>query len=165
MSNKNVCVSATFPVEVSETKSKLAEILGVEEDERWQYEGYLYRIHNGRREVWSGAENEWKPIILEKELTDLINCPENIIKEGFLPDAELEICKTLQAKYLTRDFGCGDDALFVKLWNSKPERQEGGRYVRPCGLIAKVHCDFFPSVVMDSCINVKELIDASGEGE
>lgn len=164
MTDKNL-VAEDLEVDEVKTKSRLAEILGVEEDERWQYKGSLYRIHNGRREDWSNPGNYWRATCAEGELTDLINCPENIVKEGFLLDAELEICKTFQAKYLTRDFGSNDDILFVKLWDSKPKRQEDGRYVCKGGLIAKVHCDFFPSVITDSCINVKELIDAAGEDE
>lgn len=73
--------------EVEETEentksSRLAEILGVEEDQEWTIEGnpdIIFRIHNGERQ-WKGkSSRKWDYCCQEAVLTKLINNP-NLIQ-------------------------------------------------------------------------------------
>lgn len=80
-------------------KSRLAEILSVEEDEKFTIkgEGYLgfFRIHDGVREQ-SADGKEWKRWLDEVSLTDIINDPSLIQKKPRFSDEEMTFLRLLR---------------------------------------------------------------------
>lgn len=77
-------------------KSKLAEILGVEEDEEFTIKGECatYRIHNGKRECKHNVDG-WYTCGFEKELIELINDPSLIQKKPRFTDEEMTVLRWL----------------------------------------------------------------------
>lgn len=69
-----------------------------------------------------------------------------------LTERELEICRLLGAKWLSRD----DKENSIDLWKDAPEYFEGN-YIDG-GMIGFVPSDCFPSVKPGDCICVKEFI-------
>ena len=85
----------------STLKSRLAEILGVEEDQEWittNEEGKIFRIHNGARQ-WKFKEIpscSWNVCWMEEELAELINNPNLIQPVPTIPEwteREIEIAR------------------------------------------------------------------------
>lgn len=80
------------------TRSRLAEILGVEEDEVWMVNGWLksdYRIHGGVREYRTGNDT-WIPTHDEEGLAAIIANPEIIIRKPQFTDDELGMLRCLR---------------------------------------------------------------------
>lgn len=142
--------------------SYLAKVLGVRENEEWQYVGLreTFRIHNGVREYRDSAGN-WSPKGNEMELCEILNHPEKIIHLSKLTVVELAICKAAGAKWVSRD---EHSAHFVELWAEKPKKNDSGvfclsdeGYLPGEGAIGHLKCELFPSVGLGECINVKEV--------
>lgn len=78
----------------STLKFRLAEILGVEEDQEWTIEGnpdIIFRIHNGERQ-WKGkSSRKWDYCCQEVVLTKLINNPDLIQPVSLTKWTEREI--------------------------------------------------------------------------
>ena len=141
-------------------KPRLAEILGVEEDEKWDYPGLYgpYRIHNGIREALSSS-GTWYNCGNEESLTEIINHPEKIIRSPRLTEAELAICKAVGAKWVSKNkYG----ARRVTLWDAKPIFDEGmfsipedDEHSVTIGVIGRISDVLFPSVKPGDCIEVE----------
>lgn len=72
-------------VEDKPARPRLAEILGVEEDEEWECDGGAYRIHGNRRQCLRNGD--WGACAHEYTLSILIEDPSRIIrKPRFTPD-------------------------------------------------------------------------------
>ena len=84
---------------------RLPEVLGVVEDEEWNFPGLIrtYRIHNGVRECF--IEGEWKLCDNESILTHIINHPESIIRAPRLTEPEIAIMRSLGAKWARWESG------------------------------------------------------------
>lgn len=76
-------------------RSRLAEVLGVEEDEIWRYPGYfgLYRVHNGAREYWD-EDAGWLSFGCEKDLVKMMAHPELIIRLPHFTEPEVAVMRT-----------------------------------------------------------------------
>ena len=140
-------------------KFNLAEVLGVEEDERWTYPTVfgLFRVHNGVREHYTD-DNKWIPSDDEVGLVKMLNHPESIIRSLPLTEQELELCRVFEAKYLTRNA----NSRFISMWDARPSENEGGmgKYytIDNCEAweIASIDAKFFPSIEPGDCICVEE---------
>lgn len=78
---------------------------------------------------------------------------------------ELEICKALGAKYVTRS----ENGLCTELWSTAPMKRRDDDekvYFVACGIgpIANTDHSLFPSVKPGDCINVEELIGGEIDG-
>lgn len=84
-------------------KPRICEMLGVEEDEVWEYPDLPgeFRIHNGIRQYFSTGDNEWYACANERALLEIINHPDRIIRARF---TEKEIAR---AKNLLEIIGAG----------------------------------------------------------
>lgn len=86
-----------------------------------------------------------------------------------LTPQELEICRVLGAKWVSRDAQFPDT---VDLWKSKPVVEEGDHYnsrfhpngERATQWIACFNSNIFTSVNLGRCINVEELIGGESDG-
>ena len=76
-------------------KSRLAEILGVEEDEEFTVNGFVpvYRIHNGKREY--EYHGKWLHCNTEADLIELINNPSLIQHKPRFTDEEMTVLRWL----------------------------------------------------------------------
>ena len=105
-------------------KSRLAEILGVEEDEEWtatylpETSGSVYRVHSGRRQ-YKLKDGGWSDCHVEEDLSCIINHPENVVHIPRLTEAELAICKYVGAKWVSKDKIRDDGG--ASLWRKKPD--------------------------------------------
>lgn len=137
-------------------KSHLAEMLGVEEDQKWNYPGLFgpYRVHNGAREYWD-ENNGWLACDCEEDLIKIIAHPERIIRTTRLTDAELAICNAVGAKWVSR---ATEGGTKVSLWTVKPFKTFHGVYVASgIDAIARVNASLFPSVKMGDLIGLSQL--------
>ncbi len=77
-------------------RSRLAEVLGLEEDEEFKINGYnpTYRIHNGIREF--KFEEEWQWCDNEEALEAIINNPSLIQKKPRFTDEEMTLLRLLR---------------------------------------------------------------------
>lgn len=73
--------------------SRLAEILGVEENEEFMFEGTKYRIHNGNRQYFCC---EWRYSASEDLLTRIINHPERIKRPRLWTKEDVEDAKAVK---------------------------------------------------------------------
>lgn len=73
--------------------SRLAEILGVEEDQEFMFEGTKYRIHDGNRQYFCC---EWRDAASEDILTRIINHPEKINRLHRWTEQDREDAKALK---------------------------------------------------------------------
>ena len=135
-------------------KPRLAEMLGVEEDEVWTYPGLIgpYRVHDGIRQ-YKVRKGNWCNCANEVDLAEIINHPESIIRVPSLTEPELAICRAMGAKWVSRD----DDVRSVELWREKPRKTNSGIYVgeQSGSRIAMVNPSLFPSVEPGDCIEVE----------
>ena len=129
-------------------KPRLAEVLGVEKDEKWRYPGCagLYRVHNGVREYWD-ENNGWLYCDCEEDLVKIIAHPESIIRPPRLTDPEIAIMRAVGAKWVSRD-KTGD---WVDLWSQEPvNKYDSGVYIwapeEESGYMGEVLASLFPSV-------------------
>ena len=140
-------------------KFNLAEVLGVEEDERWTYPTVfgLFRVHNGVREHYTD-DNKWIPSDDEVGLVKILNHPEHIIRFPRLTEAEKAICKALGAKWVSRDNGT--EYSCVEMWKEKPKEDSIGTYYYDIGgntrIAAVFRNDMFFSIKPGDCICVEE---------
>ena len=75
-------------------KSRLAEILGVEEDQEWTFEYGKYRIHDGMREF--DVRGEWKLGNSEIVLANIIKHPEKIKRLPRWTEQDVEDAKAIK---------------------------------------------------------------------
>ena len=141
-------------------KFNLAEVLGVEEDERWTYPTVfgLFRVHNGVREHYTD-DNKWIPSDDEVGLVKMLNHPESIIHCSPLTEEERERCRVCGAKWIAKD----KDSAWVSLYSKKPTAVDTGYYIGyydGMKYIGTLHESLFPSVHNGDCICVEE---ASGD--
>lgn len=73
--------------------SRLTEILGVEEDQEYEFSGTMYRIHNGRRQYFSGG---WWDSNIESVLVAMINHPEKINRLRRWTEQDVEDAKSVK---------------------------------------------------------------------
>jgi hypothetical protein len=66
-------------IEDKPAKSRLADILGVEDDEEWEHKGITNRIHDGRRQY--KYKGTWCDGDAELRLLDIIETRERIIRK------------------------------------------------------------------------------------
>ena len=83
-------------------RSKLAEILGVEEDQVFIADGCRYRIHNGHRQ-WHDGET-WKDVHNEDVLTDIINGKTNIRILTTFTEKEVDVAKALRVLFPNAEY-------------------------------------------------------------
>ena len=82
------------------------------------------------------------------------NDPALITRRPRLPPSELDICKAVGAKWVSRDTHDGDT---VELYTEKPERGDFGEYYSADDeWIANIDSRLFPSVKPGDCICVEE---------
>lgn len=76
-------------------RSRLAELLGVDEDEEFTVNGFIpvYRIHNGKREY--EYQGKWLCCNTEADLIELINNPSLIQKKPRFSDEEMTVLRWL----------------------------------------------------------------------
>lgn len=135
-------------------KSRLAEALGVEEDEEW---GFPYmddvqcRIHEGAFEVRVAGCKWYEPDYWTGRLGWLINHPEEINRSPRLTEAELAICKAVGAKWVSRNKVGGYP---LHLWNAKPAENDSCYFNGNAVSLATVDEKLFPSVKPGDCICV-----------
>lgn len=75
-------------------KSRLAEILGVEEDQEFLYKYGKYRIHNGLRQHWNSGG--WYISGNECGLVEIINHPEKINRLPRWTEQDVEDAKAIK---------------------------------------------------------------------
>lgn len=138
------------------SKSKLAEILGVEEDEEFKYEwqvfgleGEKYRIHNGKRQYFSDG---WYDASAEVTLTEMIAHPEKIQRlprwtEKDVEDAEATKRIVLANPYFVRRDS--DNNIFIL----SPSES--------CITVLKESC--FPSLKIGEKATLDEIIRAGSD--
>lgn len=82
-------------------KPRICEVLGVEEDEVWEYPDLLgkFRIHNGIRQYFSTGDNEWYDCANESSLLEIVNHPDRIIHKPRFTEEEIAFMRYL--------YGCG----------------------------------------------------------
>ncbi len=145
---------------VKPARSKLAEVLGVEEDEEWEAYSAVHRIHRGKREIKRGQD--WVQGDNEAFLAVLINNPSQIkrLPRQRLTEPEIAIMRVMNAKYVTRL-----DNSTVGLWGEKPDCDVDAPgnlnftlIYRGEQFITKVSSSLFPSVKPGECIGVEEKI-------
>lgn len=78
-----------------------------------------------------------------------------------LTPEELEICRALEAKWVSRDGSCEGEV--VHLWSSEPKQDEDGDYLYSSdnAPIAAVFKGIFKSINRGDCINVEELLNGT----
>lgn len=126
--------------------SRLAEILGVEENEVFEFECKKYRIHGGERQ--SSACGEWRNCFNEKTLMDIINHPEKIKRLPRWTKQEVERAKAIKIIY--------------------PNAQK--LQYKPCaiqvcseeGVIALHPADLFPGIKSGRSYTLDEIIGEEG---
>lgn len=142
-------------------KPRLAEVLGVEEDEEWAYPGLAgkYRIHKGTREELNkvGSSELWVSCHNEAELTKIINHPESIIRLPRLTEGERRICQDVGAKWVSRGV-LGTKS--VVLWDAKPECFDDGTFgsTDKAHKLARMYTGF-ENVHPGDCICVEEVTE------
>lgn len=101
-------------------RSRLAEILGVEEDEEFTVNGFVpvYRIHNGKREY--EYHGKWLHCNTEADLIELINNPSLIIHKPRFGVEEMTVLRWLH-KY-------GRLKMLRKYASGDPYAETGGKY-------------------------------------
>ena len=136
-------------------KPRLAEVLGVVEDEEWNFPGLIRtcRIHNGVRECFIAGE--WKLCDNEGILTHIINHPESIIHVPHLTEPEIAIMRDCGAKWVSRDDALNDGR--VDLWENKPIFDRGA-YISGDGNppVARVLCKLFETMKPGDCIGLED---------
>lgn len=135
--------------------SRLSEILGVEEDDIFKIRESVseYRIHGGHIE-YSFQGSDWNVMVSASTLGKIIDNPSLIIRTPKLTTKELEICKVLGAKYVSRDYG----EYYVELWSMRPEQIDESYYLgMEKTTLATVSSELFPSVNRMDCICVDEV--------
>lgn len=82
-------------------KPRICEVLGVEEDEVWEYPGFTgkYRIHNDIRQHSDTGTNGWCDCAGERALLEIINHPDRIIHKPQFSNEEIAFIRYL--------YGCG----------------------------------------------------------
>lgn len=149
-------------------KPSICEILGVEAGERfWVKEGTeepkeedaIYIADDGMA-CWS--VNKIGTGIFEPHRMVLyaVQHPESLIRKPRLTKEELEICRALGAKWVSRDDELGD-VVNVDIWDDKPEKSSDGSYMaykKDTLHIAGINFKIFPSIKPGDCINVEELM-------
>ncbi len=132
-------------------KPRLAEILGVEVEQRFHIKGETgYFTIDDDGVMWSSYTN----LPSTSGIYVAIRDPASILRG--LTEKEVEICEALDARWATKK----TDALYVELWRKKPiERfDESGNvdFVTKSGNypVAGVRADLFPSVGEGECIEV-----------
>ncbi|SBV94219.1 hypothetical protein KL86CLO1_10484 [uncultured Eubacteriales bacterium] len=95
-------------VEDEPARSRLAEILGVEEDEEWTIRPELvwdgdavYRIHNGRRQYRSN-DDIWRDCAAEADFWYIINHPESIIRKPRFTADEVAMLRVMASDGVTK---------------------------------------------------------------
>lgn len=131
--------------------SLLAEMLGVEEDQEWEYCGEICRIRNGFREVLLPG-GLWDRSSSEQTLSRIIKDADAIVRFP-LTKIEKERCEAYGAKWLSRD----TDSDFVNLWDERPYLIKLAE--KTCFIvdentepIVTAFARFFPSVKPGSCL-------------
>ena len=147
-------VNSETPKTNTAEKPRLAEVLGVEEDEEWTFPGRkeTFRVHDGYLESktvnlpWS-KYSYW-------QICDIINHPESIIRAPRLTDAEIAIMRAVGAKWVSWDT---EGNVRVDLWDVKPFKAFNEIYVaQGVDPIARVKVELFPSVKPGDCVEVPE---------
>lgn len=135
-------------------KSRLAEVLGVEEDEKWRYPecAGLYRVHNGERE-YLDENNGWLYCDCEEDLVKIIAHPEKIIRLPWLTKSESAIMRAVGAYWVSKADG---DPVWAELWDVEPKKTSGGLYHTPgVDPITRTKAKFFPSVKPGDLVEVR----------
>lgn len=149
-------------------RSRLCEILGVEEDEEWTYPGFIkwtYRIHNGIREYKYENVN-WRSAAAELDLIRMIEHPELIIHKKTLTEDEIALCKLIGAKWVSRNASAPFWYIeSVDFWDDKPEmhiigKDEKNYYgLKSAKNISFVPANIMPSINPGDCICVEEFLN------
>lgn len=135
--------------EMKVNKSRLAEILGVEEDQEFMFEGIKYRVHNGNRQYFYCV---WHDAAAEDILTRIINHPEEIQRlprwtEKDVEDAEATKRIVLANPYFVRRDS--DNNIFIL----SPSES--------CITVLKESC--FPSLKIGEKATLDEIIRAGSD--
>lgn len=78
-------------------KPRICEILGVEVNEEFKYNGCVYRINeNGVRQKFLRSKSEFESCFSESTLIAMINHPEEIVKARKWTDEEKDLAKILK---------------------------------------------------------------------
>lgn len=98
--------------------------------------------------------------LMELEVVEVENNPK--LDKPKLTEQELNICKLLGAKWVSRD-GEGYNYMgVVKLWREKPQMGKSPCYYLTEGTyIATCELDCFPSLKPGDCVNVEDLLESS----
>ena len=110
-------------------RPRLAEVLGVEEDEEWEAYSAVHRIHRGKREIKRGQD--WVQGDNEAFLAVLINNPSQIkrLPRPRLTEPEIAIMRAMGAKWVSFDTNSIDES--VMLWSDKPDKDGNGIFSSP----------------------------------
>ena len=143
-----------FPFQETKTadKPRLAEVLGVEEDEEWEALAAVCRIHNGFREIKRG--DGWEKGDNEMFLTAIINSP-NFIKRLPCPrftEREIALMRAMGVEWVSRDPRSDSQ---VELYTEKPAYRADGEFVPQSGkkCVAVIYdAKIFPSVKPGDCL-------------
>lgn len=141
-------------------KPRICEILGVDVGERF----VVKESDDPPRDIFSiiiteSGIPEWAnnpemiTTVPSKMVLYAVQHPESLIRKPMLTEVELEICKLLGAKWVSRD---KVGAQRVDFWEEKPEKNFSCCYAGHdigCTLAEKM-----PSVSPGDCINVEELL-------
>ena len=78
-------------------KPRICEVLGVEEDEVWEYPDLpsKYRFHNGIRQCSDTGTNGWCDCASESSLLEIINHPDRIIHKPRFTEKEIAFMRYL----------------------------------------------------------------------
>lgn len=144
------------PAGTTAAKPRLAEVLGVDVNERCRLP-----VNGGTLTFWvteTGCFETDPPQQVGSTylLLDAINHPESIIRAPRLTEAELERCRPYGAKWVSRDKSGID--WTVNLWREKPMYgEEIYNQTEEGSLIATIHDpNLFPSVRPGGLVEVEE---------
>lgn len=127
-------------------KPRICEVFGVEVGQEFSYNLKKFRVDKDGYLEWLVGSN-WELVEYASEIIELVNRPETIKRLSRLTEKELEICKALGAKWISR----ADGSAKTELWGTTPmmRTDEGGiRYFvsERTDPIARVNNNLFPSL-------------------
>lgn len=134
-------------------KPRLAEVLGVEVDEKFCIKtntGIKVDYHVGS----GGLLRRGIEMVQGDIVCWVINHPETIIRAPRLTEPEMAIMRAVGARWVSFDNTSIDET--VMLWSDKPEKDGNGDFSSPISILATVTAELFPSVKPGECIGLKE---------
>lgn len=160
--------------EIGKIGFDLCQMLGVEPDEVFSVDDNCegikwYRIHDGYRQQF--CLSGWEKSNDERGLVELLSNPKFICKvdqkdvKKTVTKKELEFCKMIGAKYVSRDSRASWLGDRVDFWDGVPGKQED---VKECVVsylgtdtarnISFLDADKMPSINIGECICVEDMI-------